>query len=116
MLGQDGELGRISCAGVPLKTTSRICFKYARTISVTFYAYLYGATVTEPYAYMHTVTQSLMGDIQSITYQTFRHDPVKYPNYEEVRNFVFVTVPPTFKVVVHRPDWLENNKAVHRAL
>ena len=44
----------------------------------------YGATVTK------TGTQPLMDNLQSITYQTFEQDPVKYHNYEEVR--VFVTV------------------------
>ena len=43
-----------------------------------------GATVTK------TGTQPLMDNLQSITYQTFEQDPVKYHNYEEVR--VFVTV------------------------
>lgn len=29
-----------------------------------------------------------MDNLQSITYQTFEQDPVKYHNYEEVRVFV----------------------------
>ena len=39
----------------------------------------YGATVTK------SRTQPLMDNLQSITYQTFEQDPVKYHNYEEVR-------------------------------
>lgn len=40
----------------------------------------YSAVVT-------TCTQPLMDNLQSITYQTFEQDPVKYHNYEEVRVF-----------------------------
>lgn len=34
------------------------------------------------------MTQPLMDNLQSITYQMFEQDPVKYHNYEEVRVFV----------------------------
>lgn len=40
---------------------------------------IYGAAVTK------TSTQPLMDNLQSITYQTFEQDPIKYHNYEEVR-------------------------------
>lgn len=48
----------------------------------------YGTTVTE------TSIQPLMDNLQSITYQTFEQDPVKYHNYEEVR--VSVTASPVW--------------------
>ena len=34
---------------------------------------------------LKVVLQPLMDNLQSITYQTFEQDPVKYRNYEEVR-------------------------------
>lgn len=62
---------------------------------------IYGDTVTK------TGTQPLMDNLQSITYQTFEQDPVKYHNYEEVR--VFVTV----LLVLYSPYFV---KAIYRAL
>lgn len=35
--------------------------------------------------YLQAPLQPLMDNLQSLTYQTFEADPVKYRNYEEVR-------------------------------
>lgn len=67
---------------------------------------IYGDTVTK------TSTQPLMDNLQSITYQTFEQDPVKYHNYEEVRVFVTVLsmlyspyfVKAIYRALVDRPD------------
>ncbi|KAJ7637720.1 PRMT5 arginine-N-methyltransferase-domain-containing protein [Mycena polygramma] len=40
--------------------------------------------------YLQAPLQPLMDNLQSVTYQTFEQDPVKYHNYEEVINFLSV--------------------------
>ncbi|KAH7930189.1 PRMT5-domain-containing protein [Leucogyrophana mollusca] len=50
--------------------------------------------------YLQTPLQPLMDNLQSITYQTFEQDPVKYRNYEEAIYRALVEWPETERIVI----------------
>ncbi|KAI6117252.1 PRMT5-domain-containing protein [Pisolithus croceorrhizus] len=50
--------------------------------------------------YLQNPLQPLMDNLQSITYQTFEQDPVKYHNYEEAIYRALVDLPDSVRIVI----------------